>query len=299
MGFRKKGLSISEAKAIDMVDYLSGLGYQPTKIRNADYWYCSPLRNEKTPSFKINRKLNCWYDHGIGKGGTIIDFGIQFYGCSVGEFLQKVNGDFSFHEPALQESEIKEKENRITILQSDKLTAFALLRYLEQRRIPVEIARQFCRQVCYQVNGKSYYGIGFQNDSEGYEIRNSYFKASSSPKDITTIKNNSDEAVVFEGFFDFLSFKAIYKNQPIDTSDFVILNSVSFFEKARAFMEQHEHIRLYLDRDASGLKCTLNALSLSKKYNDDSCLYQHHKDLNDWMMNFGKAQKKSLGQKVR
>lgn len=299
MGFRKQRLSISEAKAIDLVDYLSGLGYQPTKIRNADYWYSSPLRNEKTPSFKINRKLNRWYDHGLGKGGNIIDFGIRFYGCSVGEFLQKINGDFSFHQPVSQQSEIRENESKIIILESSKLTSIPLLRYLEQRRIPFEIAAQFCSQVRYELNDKIYYGIGFKNDSGGYEIRNPYFKASSSPKDITTIRNKAAEAVVFEGFTDFLSFKTIYKNQPIDKSDFVILNSVSFFEKARPFMEKHEGIRLYLDRDPAGEKCTRYALSISKKYLDDSCLYQHHKDLNDWIMNFGKSQKQKLGQKMR
>ena len=299
MDFRKQRLSISEAKSIDMVDYLSGLGYQPAKIRNADYWYSSPLRVEKTPSFKINRKLNCWYDHGLGKGGNIIDFGIKFHGCSVGEFLQKLNGDFSFHQPVFQQAEKPEKESKITVLQSFKLTSIPLLRYLEQRRIPVEIARQFCGQIRYELNDKIYYGIGFKNDSGGYEIRNPYFKASSSPKDITTIRNKAAEAVVFEGFTDFLSFNAIYKNQPVEKSDIVILNSLAFFEKARSFMEQHQTIRLYLDRDAAGEKCTRHALSLSDKYKDDSCLYQHHKDLNDWVVNFGRSQKKSLGHKIK
>ena len=63
-------LSIDEARQIDMVEYLSKLGHSPSKIKNFDYWYLSPLREEKTPSFKVNRKLNCWYDHGIGKGGS-------------------------------------------------------------------------------------------------------------------------------------------------------------------------------------------------------------------------------------
>ena len=35
------------------------------KINNNDYWYLSPLRNEKEASFKINRSKNTWYDHGI------------------------------------------------------------------------------------------------------------------------------------------------------------------------------------------------------------------------------------------
>ena len=79
MEFWKQGLSLNEAKEIDMVVYLSRLGYEPLKIRNNDFWYLSPLREEKTPSFKINRHLNRWYDHGLGKGGNLIDFGIEYH----------------------------------------------------------------------------------------------------------------------------------------------------------------------------------------------------------------------------
>lgn len=64
----------------------------------------------------------------------------------------------------------------------------------------------------YELDVKEYYGIGFKNDSGGYEIRNPYIKTSSAPKDIKTITNNAKEAVVFEGFFDFLSFITIHKN---------------------------------------------------------------------------------------
>ena len=113
------------------------------------------------------------------------------------------------------------------------------------------------------MNGKEYYGIGFKNNSGGYEIRNPYFKASSSPKDITTFNNGAKEVTVFEGFFDFLSFMAIHKNQPQIPTDFVILNSVSFFEKARPFMEEHECIKLYLDRDKTGQNYSRYALSLA------------------------------------
>jgi len=48
MDFRNKRLSIAEAKEIDMVQFLSTLGYEPQKIRNNEFWYCSPLREEKT-----------------------------------------------------------------------------------------------------------------------------------------------------------------------------------------------------------------------------------------------------------
>ena len=298
MEFNKQGLSLSETKEMDMVDYLSGLGYEPLKIRNNDYWYLSPLREEKTPSFKINRHLNRWYDHGLGKGGNLIDFGIEYHHCSVGKLLDKLNGNFSSQKPiAPPLKNTNETDTKIKALRDFALSSYALLRYLEQRRIPIEIAEKYCREVRYELNAKTYYGIGFKNDSGGFEIRNPYFKGSSSPKDITTFKNGSDEAVVFEGFTDFLSFKALHKNLPENSQDFVVLNSVSFFERARHFMEQHQAIRLYLDRDTTGQKCSQRALSMSNKYTDESKLYKNHKDFNDWMVSFDKSQKKQLGQK--
>jgi DNA primase len=300
MDFRNQGFSISEAKEMDMVNYLSTLGHEPAKIRNNDYWYLSPLREEKTPSFKVNRKLNRWYDHGLGSGGNLIDFGIEYYHCTVGELLEKLSGNFSFQRPPTHTLERKyEPAPKIKVLDDFALTSLSLLRYLEQRSIPIEIAKKYCREIHYDLNGNTYYGIGFKNDSGGWEIRNPYFKASSSPKDISTFKNGSDEANVFEGFTDFLSFQVLHKNLPEKSQDFVVLNSVSFFERARPFIEQHRAIQLYLDTDATGQNCSKRALSMSNKYTDESILYKNHKDLNDWLVNSGKSQKKRLRQKLR
>ncbi len=300
MNFKKQNLSIIEARQIDMVDYLSKLGHVPAKIRGNDYWYLSPLRQEKTPSFKINKKLNRWYDHGIGNGGNIIDFIILFNKCTIGEVLKQLSGNLFFQQPL--ENRLIQKfnphsESKIKILKEKTISSFALIRYLHQRRLPIDLVDRYCKEVNYEINGKEYFGISFKNDSGGYEIRNPYFKASSSPKDITTFNNGEVVASVFEGFIDFLSFMAIHKNQPKITSDYIVLNSVSFFEKARPFMEQHKIIKLYLDRDETGQKYSQYALTLSDKYRDESCLYIKHKDLNDWIVNFGKAQKKYLGNK--
>lgn len=300
MSFRNKRLSVSEAKEIDIVHFLADLGYEPSKIRNNDYWYFSPLRDEKTPSFKVNRKLNRWYDHGLGKGGNLVDFAILYHGCAVSEFLQNLSGNLSLQKPSLQQSITRpELENQIKILGDFILSSTALLRYLQQRRIPIDIADRYCREVRYELNGKVYYGIGFKNDLGGFEIRNPYFKASSSPKGITTIDNSAGEVIVFEGFTDFLSFKAIHQQDPEDRFDFVVLNSVSFFETARPFLEKHNTIRLYLDRDATGQNYSRYALSLSSKYKDESSLYQNHKDFNDWIVNFGKPQRKHQKQKLK
>ncbi len=47
-----------QVNQMDMVEYLEKLGFHPTKIIHNDYWFLSPLREEKTASFKINRNKN-------------------------------------------------------------------------------------------------------------------------------------------------------------------------------------------------------------------------------------------------
>jgi hypothetical protein len=53
-------MNCEQVNQMDLVDYLNSLGYQPQKIRGSDYWYLSPFRDEKEPSFKINRNKNVW-----------------------------------------------------------------------------------------------------------------------------------------------------------------------------------------------------------------------------------------------
>jgi hypothetical protein len=287
MEFKEQKASCEKARQIDMVAYLAGLGYEPVKIRNLDYWYLSPLRSEKIPSFKVNQKLNRWYDHGLGKGGNLIDFALLYYGCTVGEFLKMLSGNLSFHQPLAKVIQPPEntKESQIHILRQGPISAISLCHYLQRRSIPLEIARRYCQEVRYQLQEKEYVALGFKNDAGGYELRNPYFKASSSPKDMTTIKNGGAEATVFEGFFDFLSYQAMPKNQPEKPTDFLILNSVSFFQKARPILENYPAIHLYLDRDNTGKNVTREALKISPKYGDKSSLYRLHKDLNDWLVN--------------
>ncbi len=87
-------MNCEEANQMDMVDYLNAAGHQPKKIRGNNYWYLSPLRNEKEPSFKVERNKNVWYDHGLGKGGKLVDFVMEFHHTNVSEALQKI---VSFH----------------------------------------------------------------------------------------------------------------------------------------------------------------------------------------------------------
>lgn len=300
-----KKLTCAEAKQIDLVDYLASLGHQPQKVRNQDYWYLSPFREEKTSSFKVNRQLNIWYDHGTGKGGNLVNFGTLYFNCTVGDLLNRLSQQqsglaFSFHPLTISGSqhpapvsfagEKKDNpESKIVICDTRSLGEQPLLDYLEKRSIPPEIASRFCQEVDFLLYGKKHTVIGFPNNAGGYELRNEYFKGSSSPKDVTLQQGKrSDDLVVFEGFFSFLSFQTINRNMEAPLSNCLVLNSLSFFEKSRPLMEEYKQIHLTLDRDAAGINNTRKALEWNigkqDKYIDRSEFYKGHKDLNDWLM---------------
>jgi len=282
---------LTEAKQIDIVDYMAKLGYEPTKKRNNNYWYLSPLRNEKTPSFKVNRKLNVWFDFGEGIGGNLIDFGIRYFNCSVSDFLRRINQNnipHSFH-PQIADEKKETPEGKILILGESPINSKHLIGYLEKRRIPLNIAERFCRELEFSLYGKKQSAIGFKNNAGGYELRSEIFKGSSSPKDITTISNNADHISVFEGFFNFLSWQVLSsKNIEEEVqrltkiqTDILVLNSLSFFDKTRQQMQKYNVVNLFLDRDSSGIKVTRKAILSDSIYKDRSELYKGFKDLND------------------
>ncbi|MDQ2719349.1 MAG: toprim domain-containing protein [Bacteroidota bacterium] len=57
-------------------------------------------------------------------------------------------------------------------------------------------------------------------------------------------------------------------------TNFLVLNSLSFFERSVLLMEKHESIHLYLDNDDAGKKWLEFAQNRCLKYSDESKLYQ-------------------------
>lgn len=243
-------MNCAEANLKDIVDYLQSLGYQPNKISNNDYWYLSPFREEKTASFKVDKRKNVWYDHGIGRGGRLVDFGTLYFNCSVAELLNRLS-QFqnvplpSFHQQnspdnfrklsIVKAGEKKEQRDdaKIIVLETRPLTEKPLLEYLQKRNIPIKIAERFCREVDFLLYGKKQTVIGFQNNAGGYELRGPHFIGSSSPKDTSFLDNEKENLSVFEGFFNYLSYQTIHQQQKIQLTNFLVLNSLSFFQKEK------------------------------------------------------------------
>jgi len=279
-------MTIEQAKELDMVDYLAKIGFQPKTINEPHYWYISPLRpEEKTPSFKINRTMNKWKDWGSGDHGNLIDFGIRFHNCSVKDFLQKLDANTPMFKPAPQQDDTNKPQSEISIRRVQPITSIPLIQYVRQRGIPLDTAERYLKEVHYDLKGKNYYALGFRNDAGGYELRNKYIKASSSPKTSTFIDNKSSELAVFEGFFNFLSHQAINRNSQQPATNFLVLNSLSFLDNNIPRMTAHDRVKLYLDNDKAGDKATKQALKIDcQKFSDERKLYAPSKDLNEWMI---------------
>ncbi len=279
-------LSFSEAKGIPIAEYLSTLGVEPTQIKGNDYWYQSPFRHERTPSFKINTKLNVWYDHGTGEGGTIIDLGIKLYDCTRVEFLKKLEKNIcGVKIPPPTSSDIETR--KLKVLSSFDLTRQDLLEYVLSRKIDDYCARQYCREVEFEIGQKKHTAVGFQNRSGGFELRNSWFKGSSSPKDISFLDNGSDDLCVVEGFMDFLSLLTLNRRGIIELpsgSNFLILNSLSFLRRAIPILKDHKTTHLYLDNDLAA-KNAMQGLTLGGlSFRDGSDTYAPFKDVNEFLV---------------
>jgi len=283
-------MTIKEANAIDMVAYLSMMGFGPAKPKGNNYWYHSPFREETEPSFKVNRRRNQWYDFGLGKGGNLLDFILLLENCSISEALHRLEQGNGLQAHTIDN--LPADAPAIAILSVHAVSSPVLIRYYQSRRITVDIADQYLQEVRYKNRENTYYALGFKNNAGGYELRAPYFKGSSHPKSSTLINNQADALAVFEGFFDFLSYLTIHQHQPTPLRDFLVLNSTSFFEMQLPIMQAYQRAHLYLDNDKTGTKCTALALQKSsRQFTDERHLYAGYKDLNDWHQHIGTTPK--------
>lgn len=250
-------MNIRTAKSIPLAVYLSGLGFQPVKRRGTDLWYLSPLRKETRASFKVNTRLNTWYDFGIGRGGNIILLAAEIYEMDdVSRLLRLIGANTPASVPfdPIQERNISPTEPEFKNVQVKSLAHPVLLDYLKSRKIDLKTAQTLCKEVCYTVRGKFYFAVGFANDSGGYEIRNRYFKGALPPKDTTWIRpqKSNRSCRLFEGFTDYLSYLTLCKQGDVSwhssDEDFLILNSASLLPRAKERLQGYEHIVCCLDR---------------------------------------------------
>ncbi|MFU2093422.1 toprim domain-containing protein [Ornithobacterium rhinotracheale] len=253
----------------------------PSKDNKRTAFYYALDRKENTPSLSVDFIKNTAFDFGTGKAYDNISIVQAIKKCSVSAALEYLaHFDFSFSR-LTEDSSAEKKENHLTLTKTEKITHPALLNYLNERKL-IDFKNELS-EIHYTVKRKNYFGIGFKNDSDGYEIRNKYAKICMGKKDITTIKNKTELLRIFEGFSDYFSFLKLNQNNIFPPSDFLILNSVSMFFKAKNVMKKYPKLELYLDNDTAGNNLTDEIISEFHQAKDCRILYKNQKDLNEFI----------------
>lgn len=278
-------MNCSQFNKISLEEVLQNFGHLPTKQSEKEAWYLNPFAPENHASFKLNKRINSWYLFSEGIGGNNIDFMRKYLNTSISEVLVWAeNQSFSSFQNQKNSSNqnFENLPKNYEIIDVKEIEHPALLDYLKSRC--VEDQKKWVEEVHYRMNDKNYFGIGIKNDSGGYEIRNAYSKICLGKKDITSIKNDSKEVKIFEGFFDFLSFKKIENYLEKETSDYIILNSVSMIHKIKKALENYNNIELYFDNDDTGTRAVELVKNEIKNTEDCRVLYSGFKDVNEWLI---------------
>jgi hypothetical protein len=283
-------------------NYLADLGIYPAKDNGYYGMYHSPFREDRSASLKVDFNRNLWHDFGTSEGGTLIDLVMRMENCSFLEAvtrLEKQSNSFSFHGNVIPD----EKENdtpTLVIRNIVPITHPKLIEWVRQRGVDLPIAQIYCREVHYQNQAGNFFAIGFGNDKGGYELSSPpNFKSCISPKEITTIRNNQNICLVFEGFGDFLSYLTIQKIEK-SKHNIAVLNSVANVQKAMDFLKSHTEIYTYLDNDEAGKKATELIKSSGISVHNRSTKFAEYKDLNDYLCGkkMTQVQKKTKGRKM-
>ena len=299
-------MNIDQIKKIKLQEFLATIDCKPVKQYGVNLMYLSPLRTEKHASFKVNTEHNLWYDFGIGRGGNIIDLAeLLYHSSDVSYLIHQIERNApSCVSVSLPTAKPNTPQNSFENLQVLSISHPALIKYLGERCIDIEIARTVCKELHFDTRGKHYFSIGFPNIAGGYEIRNPFFKGGITPKDISLFHNEESKqsCFVFEGFIDFLSFMMLRRkeNDGLKRQDYLVLNSVSNIKKALEPLSHYENVQCFLDNDEAGRNAYLR---LSKEFGnlvtDASTLYSGFKDLNEYLCAESKHSEKTENKKIR
>ena len=286
-------MNSKQAKQIPIEHFLNKLNHKPVKSSGDDLWYKSPLHEDNTPSFKVNKILNSWYDFGIGEGGSIIDLVCTMFNDNVSQALKRLSSDYVSHSPTKQYQSVRvksvPKKSKLELTEVGKISEKALYCLLRDRCIDMDIAKKYLCQIYFSVNEKSKlnYALALKNDCGGYEFKNALMKGCISSKAITSINlEDGKDVAVFEGMMDFLAYLTHHKISDFQSS-VIILNSTSMKDDGLKALNSKQFKKAYffLDNDEMGKQCfEYLSENIDCESVDCSNIYDEFNDYNEFLI---------------
>ncbi len=278
-------------QAFKITDLLARMGIKPDHQVGIQLAYKSPLTNENSASFMVDDMKNVFNDFSSGQKGDVITLVMALRKCSFFDAIDELEStratslSFSGDYSAQENNKTEGNKPEIEFIRPFGSTS-ALKKYcIEERKISYSIAAKFLSEIYYKVgNGTKYYALGFNNDNGGYSIRNRYFKGCLGIQCYTYFSTNSKgNLLIFEGFFDYLSYLELFPNASPASS--IILNSKENFKNAIPIIKNFDLIEYWGDSDRAGSKLLDNIREINHNVIDQRKIYSEYKDLNDYLKN--------------
>ena len=274
---------------------LDYLGAPLKKTSSGWHVYRCPWKADTHPSLTVSPDGKVWRDLSTGAEGGIIELVMVCLNTRDFKAVCAAFDSSSFSLSRVFDGK-KEKElecNRFASFSVMPLQSRGLYAYLTKRKINTSIARQFLQEAHYSFqersDGRNLYALAYQNDLGGYELRGAPytsnpdgFKGSTAPKNITTHWHiEGAPAVVFEGFFDMLSFATLCGEV---RHNYICLNSIVNVDAGiDALKASQNQVYLALDNDEGGSSTTRTMLDALPSAIDIRGRFAPCKDVNEYL----------------
>lgn len=279
---------------------LDYLGKPLKKTSSGWYVYRCPWKKDAHPSLNVSPDGKVWRDLS-NSGAKDAEGGIieLVQTCLNTKDFKAVCAEFDSSSFSMSKSfdDQKEKDlecSRFASFSVTSLQSRGLFAYLTKRKVNTFIARQFLQEAHYsfqeRTDGRYLYALAYQNDRGGYELRGAPytdnpdgFKGGTTPKGITThLDRGNAPVVVFEGFFDMLSFATLCGGVK---HNYVCLNSIVNVPAAiEVLRPMGGKVLLCLDNDDGGNKATKQILDALPSAIDIRNRFAPAKDVNEYLI---------------
>lgn len=263
---------------------------KPVRRGGKSFMYRCPWRQDRHPSLAVSENGKGWKDWATGESGGIIELIAKIIDSENFGDICRWAASFFLSPVKNLPKEFDEGKKKVKDEYSLlPLTSASLFTYLDSRGIPRDVASQFLQEIHWPnpTNPDRYlFGLGYPTDSGGVAMRNLRFKRFFGAGGITThFLSETRSTVVFEGFFDMLSWVTLTEKR--QKSNFIVLNSVA--NVAMAIVRIHEGfpsktIYLALDNDKAGDLATQQLLAAFPAAQDVRPAYRDFKDLNEYLL---------------
>jgi hypothetical protein len=281
--------AIEQAKRINLISFLEQLGFRPSWQSGERAMFFSPLREEKNPSFYVQRFDGCWMwkDWGTGEKGDIINFIELYYGIDFAEAVRRLDPlQTATGRGVLSPEDLRTSQSPKTCKRDSREVGW-VKEFYRKRAIKMNVhkmeavrnyflrrgVRYYSEMKCILVNDwkekRVYVGIPvpFPLKMRGLELReiDGDSRKTWGRKTLWLLKRNPRRVLVTESVLDALAGELVIGDDSITLCS---LNGVCNVDQLGDLFVQYRprEVIMALDTDEPGRKAAQEAIDIAKRH---------------------------------